>query len=446
MQGYEKPKILKLPQGEHRETPRRLPVDIGDVMMNIRMDDSKNKYIGEHISKYAQGLNPYGEFGQPYKVNKNNIRPPIIDPKFYEPLSRMPVKFDAITAGPIVKDLYQKKISIEKVAPKNIMDALCADASTNPSNPNNKNATDMSYREGKIDLHLKQPHASIPYHPSMPVHTLQDVPNLELDGKIITRPQAGIHAPFQVSDQSRDVGNMRTPHHVAVKPGYKDPYTFVQATPEEVTGIEDEVTNIAATSGLAVPTPTVSNLTRDGIDLTPKVQTSAWYNPNYYNLGERPSIGTPDCIDNKIQVAASGTASYTMLDTTHGLSDVNVTTKDRLNTAGQTNVSSSLLEYGELGEVSLPDAIQAGKFDGKANVPHIQEHQEYNRAPETRKKGWFSVENAAQYNSTVRTNQCSRSGIRQKMDIQRPPINLTGLEPPERIIPVGTGRFVFPTV
>src|SRR3972149_8898728 len=112
MQGREAPKILKWPQGEMRWAPRRLPVDIGDVYMNIRMDDSKNRYIGEHVSKYAQGLNPYGEWGYPYKINKNNIRPPIIDPKYYEALSRMPVKFDSVSAGPIVKDLYGKRMAI----------------------------------------------------------------------------------------------------------------------------------------------------------------------------------------------------------------------------------------------------------------------------------------------------------------------------------------------
>lgn len=445
MQGREVPKILKLPQGEARETPRRLPVDIGDIMMNLRMDDSKNKYIGEHVSKYAQGLNPYGEFGQPYKINKNNIRPPIIDPKFYQPLSRMPVKFDAITAGPIVKDLYSKKIEISKLAPKNIMDSLCADASTNPS-VRGENKTDMTYREGKIDLHLKQPHASIPYHPSMPVHTPQDMPNLELDGKLITRAQAGIHGPYQISDQSRDVGNMRTPMHVAVKPGYKDPYTFVQATPGEVTGIEDGLTNIAASSGLAVPTPTVTNLTRDGIELTPKVQTSAWYNPSYFNNGERPSIGTPDCIDNKIKVAASGTASYVMLDSTHGQNNVPISTRDPLNASGQTNISSALLQDGELGQVYLPDAIQAGTFDGKANVPHIQEHQVYNRARESRPSEFFSVSDMYRHDSTPKVNQPTRSGIRQKMELQKPRVNLTGLEPPERVVPIGTGRFVYSTM
>ena len=45
MQGYEAPKILKLPQGETRWAPRRLPVDVGDVMMNMRMDDGKNSKV-----------------------------------------------------------------------------------------------------------------------------------------------------------------------------------------------------------------------------------------------------------------------------------------------------------------------------------------------------------------------------------------------------------------
>ena len=515
MQGYEAPKILKLPQGETRWAPRRLPVDVGDVMMNIRMDDSKNKYIGEHVSKYAQGLNPYGEWNYPYKVNKNNIRPPIIDPKFYEPLSRMPVKFDAVTAGPIVKDLYGKRVDIAKVAPQTIIDKVCPDAAPRPSV---KGKDNNSYHEGSINLHLKQPRASIPYHPSIPVHVNTGVPQVELDGKMLVRPQMGIHAPFTVSDQSRDINNMRTPMHVAVKPGYKDPYTFVQPTVEDVQGINDNMQHVAAASGfdpgytlepeintniplepgvqtaaqsnIAVPVPTVSNLTRDGYDLTPKVQTSAWYNPSYYLTDlSGYNIGNVDetCIDNKVQTTAQAKPTMQLVDMTdrqmseridpmiegapihtaakapsnykmveHGGHDVPITTRQALNAARQTNVSSRHLQEGEIGEVSLPDAIHAGEFGAKAVVPSIQEHLNFNRARETTPKEYLFVENHGKYgdaipgvhsmdnasNHTQPMNRPRTAGVRERLQLQAPRIDRQGLEPAERIVPVGTGRFV----
>lgn len=475
MQGYEAPKILKLPQGETRWAPRRLPVDVGDVIMNLRMNDAKNKYIGEHVSKYSQGLNPYGEWNYPYKVNKNNIRPPIIDPKYYEPLSRMPVKFDAVTVGPIVKDLYGKRVKISKVAPKTIIDKVCPDVAPRVS-MRGENRTDASYHEGSIDLHLKQPKPSIPYHPSMPVHQNTGVPQIELDGKLITRPQMGIHFPFHVSDQSRDINNMRTPMHVAVKPGYKDPYTFVQPTPEDIQGINEELTNVAAGSGytplyshepeintniqlepgvqtaadtnVVAPVPTVSNLTRDGYDLTPKVRTSAWYNPSYYlteNNGYNIGSIDENCIDNKPQVAAKAPHNYRMID--HGGHDVPITTRNVLHSARQTNVSSRLLQDGELGDVHLPNIIHAGEYDPRANVPTIQNHQDYNRTRDTNTNEYFFVENHSNYGDAVPRNfQKTQSGIRNRLELQSPRDNRTHMEPMERVVPVGTGRFVHSTM
>lgn len=513
MQGYEAPKILKLPQGETRWAPRRLPVDVGDVMMNIRMDDSKNRYIGENISKYAQGNNPYGEFGYPYKVNKNNIRPPIIDPKFYQPLSRMPVKFDAVTAGPIVKDLYGKRVEIAKVAPQTIIDKVCPDAPARAS-AKGDNYTDNTYHEGSIDLHLKQPHASIPYHPSMPVHQNTGVPDIELQGKMIVRPQMGIHGPFMVSDQSRDVNNMRTPMHVAVKPGYKDPYTFIQATPEEVMGINDNLQHVAAGSGydpiykrdgdintdiqldpgvqvaaqsnIADPTPTVTNLTRDGYDFTPKVQTSAWYNPSYYLNTDLNgyNIGNVDetCLDTKVQTSASARPTMSLIDMTerqlaeridpliheqtihtamkapsnykmveHGGHDVPISTRQAIHAARTTNISSRLLQEGDLGEVHLPDAIHAGSFEGKAMVPSIQEHQTYNRARETKSKEYLFIDNQGKFGDALgnRTESMSgrpkMAGVRERLQLQAPRDNFASMEPSERVIPVGTGRFIHNT-
>lgn len=472
MEGYEAPKILKLPQGETRWAPRRPRVDVGDVMMNIRMDDSKNKYIEDHVSKYSQGLNPYGEWGYPYKINKNNIRPPIIDPKFYEPLSRMPVKFDAVTAGPIVKDLYGKRVKIAEVAPKTIIDKVCPDVGPRPSARSNKN----SYQEGSIDLHLKQPRASIPYHPSIPVHKNTGVPEVELDPKIVARPQMGIHFPFHVSDQSRDINNMRTPMHVAVKPGYKGEYTFVQPETEEVTGINDNLQTIgtgtgynpgytlepeintelplepgvqtAAKSNLAVPTPTVSNITRDGYDLAPKVQTSAWYNPSYFLTDlSGYSIGNIDesCIDNKVQTSARAPVGYKLLGNQGPDVPINVN-ETPLHASRQTNVSSNLLREGELGKVFLPDSLQAGEFGSKASIPQIQEHQEFSRVAPSQQREFFFVDSdpatSLRQNEPSIQPQGQVTGIRSPLQLQQPRDNRTAGEQAQRVVPVGTGRFV----
>jgi len=378
MQGYEAPKILKLPQGEMRWSRRRLPVDIGDVMMNIRLDDSKNKFVGEHISKYAKGVNPYGEWGYPYKVNKNNIRPPIIDPKFYEPISRMPVKFDAITVGPIVKNLYEKKISIEKVAPNTITNKVCTDVLSNPSSQIQKTLN----VNPTFDLESK-PRTSIPYHPSMPIFENTGVPDIELQGKMIVRPQAGIHFPFHHSDFSRDVQNMRTPMHVAVQPGYKDPFTFVNVPVEEVSGIATPLKTSASTN-IVAPAPTISEFTHPELDLTPKIKTSAWYNPSYY-LTDLSGfhIGQPDSC-----------------------------TRDNL---------------------------KLGSFEGKEQIPVINEHLIFKNTREPFNIGYTTPINEIPNYQNIRGPQMS--AIREIK-----PINFInekrGVEPPERINPIGTGRFI----
>jgi hypothetical protein len=509
MDGYEQPRILKLPQGEYRESPRRLPVDIGDVMMNIRMDDSKNKYIGEHISKYAQGLNPYGEWGSPYKINKNNIRPPIIDPKFYASLSRMPVKFDSVTAGPIVKQLYQKKVEISKIAPKNIVDKVCPEYKSRPvSNPK----TNMQL--GAIELHLKQPRASIPYHPSMPVHLNTGVPEIELDPKIMIRPNMGIHAPFMVSDQSRDVFNMRTPMHVAVKPGYKDPYTFIQATPENVSGINESLQHVAAGTGfnpgytlepeinttlplqpgiqtaaqtnIIVPAPVVTNVNTDTLDLTPKVRTSAWYNPNYFLTDlSGYSIGSVDksCVEDKVQTSAGNNPSYrwTNLDNVNTVDPQQLTDrvktnaqakptmnilqlteqqiadnvfKNRMNTAVRSSVSYKMVDndnrHPEM-ETVTSDKLQLGKYDPRSNIPTVQAHQTFTRVAPSKQVNYYFIENHGQHGDSLphmanrESNTPTRSGIRNKLQLQEPRVD-RNMEPAERVIPVGTGRFVYPTM
>ena len=418
MGGHEVPKILKLPQGEMRWAPKRAPVDVGDVMMNIRMDDSKNKYIGEHVSKYAQGLNPYGEWGYPYKVNKNNIRPPIIDPKYYQALSRMPVKFDAITAGPIVKNLYEKKAEICKVAPKTIIDRICPDARPRISK-RGENQTDDSYHQGQIELDLKQPHSSIPYNPSIPTFKNTGVPQVELDARIITRAQAGIHAPFNVSDQSRDVHNMRTPMHVAVRPGYKDPYTYIDVSPEEVAGINNELYNVSVNPTQKRSQTKNVNVNNE-VTLVPKVQTSAWYNPSYY------------------------TTNLNGYDIGNRNMDCNV--KAPIRAATNSSASSRLLRNGELGDVSLPDSIQPGSFDGKAVVPTIQKHSMNSGSHDGDvSTEYFFVNNAQsmhdQQNAYTATNYTGRNEVRDRMTMQPLRVDRTPLNT-HRLNPVnGSGQF-----
>jgi hypothetical protein len=449
MGGPEIPRILKLPQGEVRWSPRRLPVDVGDVMMSIRMDSGKNKYIQENISKYAQGINPYGEFGYPYKINKNNIRPPIIDPKFYQALSRMPVKFDTVTSGPIVSELYKKSAAIEKVAPRTIIDRVCPEANTTLSTTRSDNTTDKTFHEGAIALHLKQPRPSIPYWPTMPYLGQPGVPEIELDAKIIARPNMGIHAPFTHSDQSRDILNMRTPQHVAVSPGYKDPYTSVFVNPQDVTGIHENLTNFSTQTNMAAPIPTFDNLTRDGYDFAPKVQTSAWYNPSYYltelsgySIGNVPE----NCLSDKVQSSAAAPVSYRLIN--NGQNDTPIHTQTPLNVATRANLNSYLQE-GELGRPELRDSLNyGGHFEGKAYIPTIDEHQTYNRAREQLPQQYRFIENRGQYGDALsrptesNTEHFSRSGIRDRLKLQTPRVDKTGIEQGERIIPVGVGRFV----
>jgi len=312
--GYECPKILKNPQGESRSSRKSPNVDVGEIMMQIRMDNTKNKYIAEHVRKY-DSRNPYGEgFNEVYKVNKQ-FRPPIIDPKFNASLSRMPVKFDSVTIGPIVKDLYGKQIAIGKVAPKTIIDRVCSEGPTNPSlniQPENVCSRDKKIMHNKINV-------SIPYHPSIPVY--QHINStLELDPAFIVRPNMGIHAPFTVSDQSRDVNNMRTPTHVAVQPGYKVPGTVIPLNQGVVRHQQTE-------------------------NITPKVQTSAWYNPSYF-LTENSGFGIGN-----------------------GSCGVPVKTRDTTPIAGQTNVSWTAQEA-DRGITKLMPTINAGSFEGKPTMPN----------------------------------------------------------------------------
>lgn len=315
--GYECPKILKLPGNENRQTPAGPKIDVGDVMMRIRMDNGKNRFIQEHVSKYAQGLNPYGEFGEVYKIKV--FRPPIIPPEQYEALSRRKVLSSDVTSGPIVSALYKKKTEINKISPKLIIDKVCPDTGTNPSLPIHT-PKQCNYK----DLQLKQPRASIPYHPSIPVYTnpqTGSIPTSEIKPGLFIRPNMGIHFPYNISDQSRDVLNMRTPSH------------------------------IASASNLKIPGTTLDNeWMRQYPDLTPKVQTAAWYNPSYYLM---PNSG-------------------------YGISNVDTQKciQDNVHVAGQTNVSW-INQEAERGVTKLDDPLHAGSFEPKAYKTEIDPHPVY---------------------------------------------------------------------
>lgn len=195
MNGYEKPKILKMPEGEMRWAPRRVAVDVGDVMLNVRLDEGKNKFVNEHVEKYARGINPYGEFGYPYKVNKS-FRPPIVDPKLLEPLSRMPVKFDSISRGPIVKELYQQQIEIGKTYPKHTtINRVCSSARSNPAV---FSKSDMNLNT-EYDLQPRL-RVSTTTNLSLPSEYATEVPELNLDPKIRYSAVANMYSPFVMLD------------------------------------------------------------------------------------------------------------------------------------------------------------------------------------------------------------------------------------------------------
>jgi hypothetical protein len=424
MQGYEKPKILKLPQGEMRWTPRRLPVDIGDVYMNMRMDDSKTRYIGESVTKYAKGTNPYGQWGYPYKVNKQ-FRPPIVDPKYNEPLSRMPVKFDAITAGPIVKDLYGKKIDIAQVAPRTITDKICVDAPSNLS-MRGHNYTDNTYHEGEIELKLKQPHASIPYMPSMPDYRNTGVPEMELDSKLMTRAHAGIHGPFNISDQSRDVLNMRTPMHVALSAGYKDPYTKIEIDEADVSSLIRD-TPLHTTQ----QTQLKSLFTADPVlkpdyseTLTPKIQTSAWYNPSYYLTDSALSVKNyvptdmSSIREELTHTQTQSNPSYRLISDHTLQNDLSIQSHidDKIQTSATSSVSW-IPQRLEIGEARLPDTLPTQEFQAKPSIGYIDNHPEYERTRKTQSKEYFFIgQNKVEGDRA--TNDLSTHHVRSRLKLQ----------------------------
>lgn len=426
---WEQPRILKLPQGEERQTRATLPIDLGDWFDNLRFDNNKLRFIQDSVSKYAQSNdNPYGTWGQPYKIK--TFRPPIIDPKYYEPLSRMPVKFDNVGSGPIVSDLYKKQVEIGKIAPKSIIDRVCAETDAAPSAPNTR-----QFQPGLIDLTAKLPRASIPYWPSMPVYNTV-IPEQELDGKIFTRANAGIHAPFIHSDQSRDINNMRTPSHVAFKPGYKTPGQFVTINPEQVPAINNSRMHTSINTPVA-PAPTVDNLTRVPVELDPKVRTTAWYNPSFYtgHIGYS-QVGETNCATNKVKTSAAPNPNWKLVDQPE-IQPHKV--RENMHVSSQSNVSW-LDRNGELGNVTLDPAMNLGSWDSShADIPSIQEHQTYNRAKQTSPKDYYMVQPGIPSHNYHETNQVEIPKLRTRqnysIDTEK------NIMPSERIIPTNSKNF-----
>jgi hypothetical protein len=369
--GYDQPKILKNGP-EMRWTPDRVRVDEGDIVMNMRMDNSKTRFVGESIRKYASGLNPYGESSHPYKVNKQ-FRPPIYDPKLDQAISRMPQKFTPVTIGPIVSDLYKKQVEIAKISPKTTIDKVCPDAMTNPYDATKCTRTDIR------DLNFKPKiKSAVQAMPSLFIQTPQEY-NMELDPKISTSTNSGIHAPWLQSDWSRDVQNMRTPTHVAIKTSVQD-----------LNHLEP--------------------VDRSMPDLTPKTKTAAWNNPTYFfvdtpgdtqwvdakvvankiqvasssnpqttlvDIDSDRSTGTEDFIANRVKTSAQSSSSYRLI--THQGHDVPIRLQNRIHTSQSTNPNYHM-ETGDRSSVDLETPIHAGSYDPRANIPTIQDHPVYTRS------------------------------------------------------------------
>lgn len=95
-----KPTILKAPPQSRPARPR-LPVDVGQVQLEIRNDPGKLKWVEQARLKFERNRNPYGQYGQPYKIGEKFVSSydPIADVGFS--LSRIPVKFRRVRAPAI---------------------------------------------------------------------------------------------------------------------------------------------------------------------------------------------------------------------------------------------------------------------------------------------------------------------------------------------------------
>lgn len=388
--GPDYPKILKLPQGEIRWAPDRTPVDVGDVMMQMRMDPNKMRLVGESVSRYAKGVNPYGEFGQPYKIRV--FRPPVIPNEENFALSRMPQKFKPVTVGPIVSDLYKKQVSIAKVSPKATIDRVCPDAGTNPSA---RAAVQTSYPDRVLELYAKTPRSAVQAMPSIYVASQQDR-EMELDPRMTTSASAGIHMPFTHSDWSRDVNNLRTPSNVSVRPNIGDVFTPGGGSLAESDGLSTIDLRPKIRTAVwnnpnyyYIDTQVQGCLDSAKMLTTPKVQTSATTNPNdpavanFVNDSSTLGVNTEDFIaSQRVQVAAQAPSSYRLIQ--HQGTDTPIRTVDRVQTSRLSNPSYRILDSTALNERAshtvLAPSIHAGEYVARPGIPTIQEHQVYTRA------------------------------------------------------------------
>jgi len=374
------PKVLRLAGSEARSSMRSPMVEADQIYAQMRMNPSQQGDLAQHISKYAKGYNPYGNHGvgSPYKINKS-FRPPIIDPKYYEPLSRMPVKFqsDKVSAGPIVSDLYKKQVTIVKAAPRMTIDRVAPDAKGTATRA-------ASSRQDNPNLILSmKPKTSVQAVPSMPIHVAADQ-YLQLDPKISTSVNAGIHSPFIVSDFSRDVTNLRTPQHVAIKSNVQDIYQ---------PGIpENQLPNLTPKASTAawnnpnyfyVGGDLCESVGATPIQLSNRPQTSAAANPNY-QLVDAPNsaqINPATFLANKVRTAASAKPTYQLVDAP--TAPVNpIRTIDRIHTSQGSNPSRNIEAGDRTHEFNRlhPTIASAGHYDPRAAIPTVQEHPTYNRA------------------------------------------------------------------
>ena len=95
-----RPTILKAPPQSRPARPR-MPVDAGQVQLEIRNDPQKLKWVEQARLKFEKNRNPYGQYGQPYKIGDQfrDKYDPVADVGYG--LSRMPVKFRRVRAPPI---------------------------------------------------------------------------------------------------------------------------------------------------------------------------------------------------------------------------------------------------------------------------------------------------------------------------------------------------------
>ncbi len=118
----------------------------------------------------------------------------------------------------------------------------------------------------------------------------------------------------------------------------------------------------------------VDNLNRDEMDLTPKIKTSAWYNPSY----------------NYADISGTGVTS---------ISDCHTT--DKLNTSATTNISW-LNADSERGNFYRDyKNVNYGNYNNSGYIPTVQAHQTFNRTKNTNHGSYTTpINQFPDYNAT----------------------------------------------